>query len=134
MTDQNPALPPGSEAGATMRMTPAGFDTLAAEQATILGQLTEGVIVTDKAGRIIFVNDAAARIHGVSRLDVAPENYSDTYHLLTLDGHPYPTEDLPLARAVLKGETVINARWRIRRPDALQINVAHEPVTQITTE
>ena len=88
----------------------------AAQQAAILGQLAEGVIVTDGAGRITFVNEAAAAIHGVARLDIEPGRYSDTYHLYTEDGRSYPTADLPLARAV-DGERVRDARWRIHRPD-----------------
>jgi len=62
------------------------------------------------AGRIALVNDAATRIHGVSQLHVAPDLYSDTYHLLTLDGEPYPPQQLPLTRAVVNGEHVPDAR------------------------
>jgi PAS domain S-box-containing protein len=86
-----------------------------------LAQLAEGVIVTDAAGRITFVNEAAARLHGVARLDVAPEAYADTYHLLTEGGDPYPSAELPLARAVLRGETVTEVRWRIGRPDRTEV-------------
>src|SRR5687767_6639016 len=64
-------------------------------------QLAEGVIVTDESGRIIFVNDAAGRLHGVARLDVPPDRYAETYHLFTEEGQPYPSTELPLARAVL---------------------------------
>jgi len=95
--------------------------TLATEQAAILGQLAEGVIVADPAGRITFVNEAAARIHGVARLDVEPDNYSDTYHLLTVEGEPYPSSELPLSRAVLRGETISEACWRVRRPDGSEV-------------
>ena len=84
--------------------------------AAILAQLVEGVIVTDAAGRITFVNHAAETIHGVARLDVEPDAYSDTYHLFTEDGRPYPPLDLPLARAV-RGQIVRDERWRILRPD-----------------
>jgi PAS domain S-box-containing protein len=104
-----------------LRATTARAETLAAEQAAILGQLAEGVIVTDPAGRITFVNEAAARIHGVARLDVEPDAYSETYHLLTVDGQPYPSHELPLARAVREGETVLDARWRIQRPDGSEV-------------
>jgi PAS domain S-box-containing protein len=104
-----------------LRATTARAEALAAEQTAILSQLAEGVIVTDRVGRITFVNEAAARIHGVARLDVEPEAYSDAYHLLTLDGHPYPSEHLPLARAVRDGETVLDARWRIRRADGSEV-------------
>lgn len=94
--------------------------TAAAFQTAVLDQLGEGVIVTDQAGKIQFVNGAASRLHGVAKLDVAPDQYADTYHLLTEDGEPYPSGDLPLARAV-HGETVTDARWRIRRPDGTEV-------------
>ena len=108
-------------AEAALQASSARAEALAAEQAAILGQLAEGVIVTDPAGRITFVNDAATRIHGVARLDVEPDAYSETYQLLTLDGAPYPSHELPLARAVLNGETVTDAAWRICRPDRTEV-------------
>ncbi|GLS43437.1 ATP-binding protein [Methylobacterium brachythecii] len=92
----------------------------AAQQAAILGQLAEGVIVTDTSGRITLVNEAAAAIHGVARLDVTPDDYSATYHLFTEDGRPYVSRELALARAV-RGETVLGSRWRIRRPDGSDV-------------
>jgi PAS domain S-box-containing protein len=102
------------------RATALVRDEAAAREA-VLGQLAEGVIVADAAGRITFVNEAAARLHGVARLDVAPEAYAETYHLLTEDGRPYPSAELPLARAVLRGETVLEAPWRIVRPDGTEV-------------
>ena len=91
-------------------------EDLARERQAILSQLHEAVILADSEGTLTFVNEAAERLHGMSLLGVRPESYSDTYHLLTEDGRPYPSHDLPLARAV-RGETVVDARWRIRRPD-----------------
>ncbi|WP_310467071.1 PAS domain S-box protein [Sphingomonas sp.] len=91
------------------------------DRAEILNQLSEGVIVAGADGRLLFVNQAAERIHGVKTLDVAPDDYSATYHLLTTDGEPYPFEHLPLARAVRGGETVEDAHWRIRRPDGSEV-------------
>jgi PAS domain S-box-containing protein len=97
-----------------------GSDARLLGAAAVLAQIAEGVIVADSAGRIVLVNEAAERLHGVKRLDVLPDDYADTYHLLTLDGAPYPSPELPLARAV-RGETVIDAHWRIRRPDGSEI-------------
>jgi len=107
-------------ATATAANARAAAEALAAERSAILGQLTEGVIVADADGRISFVNDAATGLHGVRELGVAPDRYSEAYHLLTESGAPYPPHDLPLARAV-RGETVIDARWRIRRPDGSEV-------------
>ncbi len=87
----------------------------------VLAQLKEGVIITDATGVIVFVNEAASQLHGVARLDVAPEDYAATYHLFTEDGEPHPIENLPLTRAVVRGETVVGQRWRIRRPDGVEV-------------
>lgn len=97
-----------------------------AEIEAVLAQLLEGVIITDPGGRITFVNEVAERLHGVARLDVGPEEYTESYHLLTEDGAPYPPEELPLARAVRRGEVVTGARWRIRRPDGTEVAVTGE--------
>ena len=104
-----------------IRETNARLVAAAAERDAILGQLGEGVIVTDPDGAIVFVNEAAVRIHGVDRLDVTPDDYSQAYRLFTEDGRPYPPLELPLARAVIKGETVTEARWRILRPDGVNV-------------
>ena len=93
----------------------------AAERGAILAQLTEGVIVTDATGAITFVNEAADRLHGTTRLGVAPEGYSAAYSLWTEDGAPYPALDLPLARAAVDGETVLDASWWIRRADGTEV-------------
>lgn len=84
-------------------------------------QLSEGVIIADSVGKLIFVNGRAAELHGVRQLDVEPDDYSDVYQLLTMDGEPHPSAQLPLARAVMNGEVVEDALWKIRRPDATEI-------------
>jgi PAS domain S-box-containing protein len=83
----------------------------------VLEQIAEAIIITDATGRITFVNEAAKRLHGVAELGVALEGWSKTYHLLTMEGEPYPPAELPLARALLQRETVYDALWRIQRPD-----------------
>ena len=99
----------------------ASISNQAIEQvAAYYAQLAEGAIVVDADGRIVLVNAAASRIHGVAHLKVGPEDYAKTYGLQTVDGSPFPPADLPLARAV-RGETVSEARWRIRRPDGVTV-------------
>ncbi|MGX7927233.1 PAS domain S-box protein [Tsuneonella sp. HG094] len=90
------------------------------EYAAILDQVTEGIIVADASGKLTFVNQAAARLHGMGKLDIEPDQYSNAYRLFTDQGDPYPSHALPLARAV-RGETVFDARWRVRRPDGVEI-------------
>jgi len=99
----------------------ARAEALGAEMAAVLGQLAEGVIVADAAGRIAYVNDAAARLHGAAKLDIPYQEHSAAYGLFTEDGLPFPPEELPLTRASMHGETVLDARWRIRRPDGTEV-------------
>jgi PAS domain S-box-containing protein len=108
------------QARAELEAARASAQAQAAERTATLGQLIEGVIVADKDGRITFVNDAAKSLHGVAELGVEPANYAATYHLFREDGTPFPSSELPLARAV-GGEVVQEARWRIRRPDGTEI-------------
>lgn len=96
-------------------------EAIAAEREATLSQLGEGVIVTDPNGVITFVNDAATRLHGVARLDVEPEDYTAVYSLWTEDGQPHPVDTLPLTRAIRDHETVVDARWIIRRPDGSEV-------------
>ena len=93
----------------------------AAERAAMLGQLAEGVIMTDAQGRVTFVNAAAERLHGTSTVGVVPTEDARNYVLLAEDGGPHPPRELPLARAVIHGETVTDARWRIRRADGSEV-------------
>jgi len=84
-------------------------------------QLTDGVIIADTAGRLIYVNEAAERIHGVSKLRVQPEHYTKAYSLLTMDGEPYPPLELPLALAVSEGMASDDTYWRVARPDGTEV-------------
>jgi PAS domain S-box-containing protein len=102
-------------------LTGSGLLGLAIHQGPILQQLSEGVIIAGPDGKLLFVNQAAERLHGVKALDVEPDSYSETYHLFTMDGEPYPFVDLPLVKAVRDGATVEDARWRIRRPDGSEV-------------
>jgi PAS domain S-box-containing protein len=108
---------------ARLQARPGAAEQAAAftDYAAVLDQVAEGVILADAEGRIRFINRAAARMHGVAHFDIAPPGYTSAYDLRTEDGLPYPSEDLPLARAVLRQEWVEEARWRIRRPDGSEV-------------
>ncbi len=88
----------------------------------IFDQLAEGIIIADAEGVIRYVNDAAARIHGTDKLGVPPDEYVTAFHLRTLDGQPYPMDDLPLVKAVRDGMSTIEGRWRIAREDGSEVH------------
>lgn len=106
---------------------------LAAEQAAILSQIAEGVIMADPSGTITFVNEEARRIYGIAALGITPENYSDVYHVFTLTGEPFPSLELPLARAVRGGETVVNQKLVVHRPDGREV-VAEVSATPVLAD
>jgi signal transduction histidine kinase len=89
----------------------------------VLEQMADGVIITDATGRLRRVNPAAARMHGRAVTDVWPADWSRCYDLLRVDGAPYPPEELPLARALLRGEVVEGEEWIVRRPDATLVRL-----------
>lgn len=95
----------------------------ASERAAVLDQLREGIIITDGDGKINFVNAAARHLHGVAVLGVTPSAYTQAYSLLTEEGLLPPTDALPLTRAVATNEPVVNAKWKIRRPDGSEVCV-----------
>jgi PAS domain S-box-containing protein len=99
----------------------AQAEALAAERSAILDQIAEGVIITDPQGRITFANAAARRIHGTGELGVGGDHYAAACRLRKLNGQLYPDDELPLTRAVQSGESVLDARWRVERPDGTEI-------------
>jgi hypothetical protein len=83
----------------------------------VLEQMAEGVIIADPAGCLRWMNPAAARMHGRPVADVPREDWSRGYDLLRVDGTPYPSEELPVARALARGEVVEGEEWVVRRAD-----------------
>ncbi len=99
------------------------IEQYAAERQAVLEQLDEGVIITDPAGNITFVNSCAERLHGVRMLGVGPDDYTAVYSLLTDEGEPHDPAQLPLTVAVRTRLPVKDAIWKIRRPDGSVIRV-----------
>jgi GAF domain-containing protein len=111
----------------TERKARSDAERLAIERVSVLGQVADGVIMTDSDGEPTFANDAARRILGVEHV-VAPmivegPTTCDGYRLLTLDGESMPPERFPLRHAIRTGETLIDTAIRVRRPNGTDIIV-----------
>ena len=78
-------------------------------------------MMTDPTGRVTFVNDAARRLIGVDKTGVALEDFDNTYAALTMEGQPYPLEELPHVQALRDEEPVSRLRMRFRRPDGTEV-------------
>jgi PAS domain S-box-containing protein len=94
----------------------ADAERLAAERAAILGQIAAGVVIADTAGRLTFANEAAQHHYGIQTLGVSIEEDPWIHHVSRGDGRPWSPDELPLVRAVARGETVIGAEICIQQP------------------
>jgi len=83
-----------------------------------LAQSPSGILIADAPHvRIRWANEVAMTIRGDSEtpltgIDVS--KHSVSWQTFRLDGTPMPSEELPLSRAILKGETVRNEEVIIR--------------------
>ncbi|MFH1419202.1 MAG: PAS domain S-box protein [Planctomycetota bacterium] len=99
-------------------------DALRESEATLKAAMDNsrvGIAIADAPdGRMRYVNDAALRFGGNSRPesfdDVAISEYGDTWPIFHLDGSAYQNDEVPLARAILRGETC-GEEFVLRRAD-----------------
>ncbi|HET6496528.1 MAG TPA: PAS domain S-box protein [Thermoleophilia bacterium] len=86
-----------------------------------MDQSQAGIAIADAPdGRLRYVNRAGLFIRGDSEAEVVDQvdaaRYVESWHILHHDGTPYAPDEVPLARAVLYGETS-EAEFIIRRDD-----------------
>lgn len=81
---------------------------------SILNSMGEGVVVADHQGTIVLLNRAAEELHRPVPPASPGQNWSEAFHLYSLDGRtPFPHEDLPLAKA-LRGESSDDVEMLVR--------------------
>jgi two-component system, sensor histidine kinase and response regulator len=99
--------------------------------AAVLESMGEGVVVADAQGRFQLFNPMAEQLLGLGSSEIPPEQWSAHYAIFLPDGTtPYPTDELPLMRA-LRGEAVDNVEIVVRRsPSApgIILNVTGRPI------
>jgi PAS domain S-box-containing protein len=84
----------------------------------IFNSMSEGVVATDTAGRLLLLNRTARELHPTDEADVTLEEWSRDHELLQLDGKTsYPLSERPVARA-LGGAVIDNWDLVVRRPGA----------------
>jgi diguanylate cyclase (GGDEF)-like protein/PAS domain S-box-containing protein len=89
----------------------------AAIMTSVLGNMGDGVIVTDERGEFVLYNEAAVRMLGRGPEHGTPDAWPDGYGLFSSDGlTPLPFESTPLHRA-LRGEHVSQFEILTRTPE-----------------
>ncbi|MGY6548860.1 MAG: PAS domain S-box protein, partial [Roseinatronobacter sp.] len=95
----------------------------------LLETLPVGVSHVDAQGRVIFNNAMAQQILGLSDPQHQPRRYDDTaWKITTLDGAPFPSAALPVARVLAGEDRVTDVVHAIEHPDGrrrvLSVNAA----------
>jgi PAS domain S-box-containing protein len=86
--------------------------------ASIVRTVDEGISATDREGRFLFANDAAASAAGFETVDellaLTPDKRGSLYEFFDSDGVPVAPEDLPSAQALGGRESAAVVRMRAR--------------------
>jgi len=96
-----------------------------------LHSLVDGVVVADRGGSIVMVNQAARRFLGNTSANVPLDRWPAEYGLYVPDSQaPFPADDLPLARAI-RGEVVTDVEVYVRNlavPSGAWVSVSGVPL------
>ncbi len=85
----------------------------------VMENMSEGLLVCDFAGQLVYSNPAAVKMHeltGLEQVGSNLRNFREIYELATLEGEALPYENWPLNR-ILRGEHLHDVEVRVRRVD-----------------
>jgi PAS domain S-box-containing protein len=94
----------------------------------IVSNLSEGIILVDDRGQLLWANETALRIHGaqdVSELGGDPDGYAERFQLRYRNNHILGRDDYPLAR-VLAGEQFSEVIVEVTRADDGEAGWIHQ--------
>ncbi len=93
-------------------------DAALAKYLTLFESFPLGIVVSDGAGKILEVNQAATRLTGVSMDEHRSRTLnSPAWRVLRRDGTPMPVDEYPSMRALREGRGLYCAQLGILRPD-----------------
>ena len=89
-----------------------------AQLSSIFQTIPDGITILDSTGQIRAANRAAERILRLTRSDIVERGYNDpSWFITTVEGHPFPEEELPFARVIQTGEPVYGIEHGISHTD-----------------
>jgi PAS domain S-box-containing protein len=103
---------------------------------SILDTMAEGVGIIDLKGNIIYANNMAQRILGLSHSQITKRTYHDlSWQNLRLDGTPLPDEEHPMTIMMQTGEPVLDHEIAVKPPDreVFYISINAAPLFDIQT-
>ena len=82
---------------------------------TVFDSMSEGIVVVDAASHVLLANPSVQRIFDMHTMEVDPNKWSETYGIFYSDEETYvPTDQLPLANALLNGEATGEQNFFVR--------------------
>jgi len=90
---------------------------------TIIDQLPEGVAVFDRAGKVVMNNRALLALAHEQEGARDPWGNPALFDVHTPDGEPIPSRELPVYRALERGEAVAGMELALRQPDGRMIPI-----------
>ena len=88
----------------------------------ILETSTSGIIVVDQKGDYSYANLEAAALLGTSVSDLVGMSYrKHPWEITTVDGKPFPLEDLPFSRVGRTGKAAYGVELAVRRKDGSRV-------------
>lgn len=92
---------------------------------TILDTMAEGVGIIDTAGQLIYANEMAQHILGLTKSEIKQRTYDDPkWQNLRIDGSPLPDEEHPMAIMMRTGVPVLDAEISVQPPDRTRFYIA----------
>lgn len=88
----------------------------------IVETIPDGIIIVDRTGAITYANSSAERILGLTRATITERSYNDPkWKITSVEGSPFPDEDLPFSRVMANGQAVYGVEHAIVYPDGRRI-------------
>ena len=99
---------------------------------TTFKSISDGIAVADSAGKFLYVNPGAQQILGMDITDEPPDKWAEKCGAYYPNREtPMKTEDLPLMRAIRRGESTDEEEVFIRnekKPDGVYIRMSGRPL------
>ena len=100
-------------------VNPNSFEIAGLPFEVIIYNLPVGLIIVEKSsGRVVFANKKAVDLYGVNPIGLQGPG---PFKLLKLNGEAFPNRELPVSRALIRGETVRNQDLIIEQPSSKRV-------------
>lgn len=103
--------------------------------ANILETVPVAVLSVNRDGQITLTNDECRRVLGLTEVEIAQRHFDDErWRIEAVDGGPFPTRDLPVARVLRDGTALRDLRHAVVWPDGQRriLSINASPITDAT--